>query len=93
MALLYLHPPSGLNRETRENSETPNPSPSYYLFCGVVRGSASVRVVRGFKNGVGCVIISFDLRDQISAVFYGKFIYSAIHTYNQELRDNVSQPF
>ena len=44
--------------------------------------------------GVGwCVIISFDLRDQISAVFYGKFIYSAIHTYNQELRANVSQPF
>ena len=42
---------------------------------------------------VVCVIISFDLRDRILAVFYGKFIYSAIYTYNQELRDNVSQPF
>ena len=67
---------------------------------GVVRGSAVFKVVCGvslvlrFVNGGWvCVIISLDLRDRISAVFYGKFIYSAIYTHNQELRDNVSQPF
>ena len=50
---------------------------------GVVCGVSRVLRVLRFVNGGGvCVIISLDLRDRISAVFYGEFIYSAIHKYN-----------
>ena len=53
------------------------------LLMGVVCGVSRVLRVLRFVNGGGvCVIISLDLRDRISAVFYGEFIYSAIHKYN-----------
>ena len=82
----------GAIHETHEKG-TPKPPPTI-IILGLGAEVSLFSRVSWFVNGGGvCVIISFDLRDQISAVFYGKFIYSAIHTYNQELRANVSQPF
>ena len=58
--------------------------------CGVPSVRVSV-VFRGF-NGVGCVIISFDLKSEYQRYFMVN-LSIVLYMYNQELKDNVSQPF